>query len=369
MSRAKLRQVAPKRAAPAAHHPVMNRRTTLARLAVFGALAAAGGALRAQTVNGETSGSLAYLERDEVQAYIDELVRTHGIDRGWIEAAFEQARYSAQAEKLTTPSLTPAAARNWLDYRARNVDERRIRDGTQFLRDERRALARAAERWGVPEEIIVGIIGVETVFGRNTGSFRTLDVLLTLSFDYTRRAPMYREELAQFLLLCREQGLDPVAPRGSFAGAIGLPQFMPGSIRRWAVDFDGDGRVDLAASRADAIGSVANFLAAHGWQRDLPVQFRARADRDIADTLGRGITALQAWRDVAALGVTIDGDLDPEARVLLLDLPYRRPGGEEGVEYRVGTVNLQALLHYNRSYFYAVAVADLARAVRLRATA
>ncbi len=343
----------------------MNRRTLLLALAAL----AGTRPLAAQNVNGETAASLPYPQRAEVQAFIDELVRAHPIDRGWIEAAFEQARYSAQAERLTTPSLTPPAARNWLFYRERNVDERRIRDGAQFLRDERGTLARATERWGVPEEIIVGIIGVETMFGRVTGSFRTLDVLLTLSFDYTRRAPLYREELTQFLLLCHEQGIDPLSLRGSFAGALGLPQFMPGSIRKWAVDFDGDGRVDLAASRIDAIGSVANFLVEHGWQRDLPVQFRARADREIADTLGRGITALHTWRDVAALGVTIDGTLDPDTRVILLDLPFRRANGDEGVEYRIGTANLQALLHYNRSYFYAAAVADLARAVRLRATA
>jgi membrane-bound lytic murein transglycosylase B len=342
----------------------MQRRRLLLALAGL----AAARPLGAQAPAGDVAG-LPYTRRAEVQGFIDDLVQAYGLDRAWIEAAFEQARYSAQAEKLTTPSLAPAGARNWVAYRERNVDERRIRDGVQFLRDERSTLARAAERWGVPEEIVVGILGVETLFGRITGSFRTLDVLLTLSFDYTRRAPLYREELTHFLLLCHEQGIDPLGPRGSFAGALGLPQFMPGSIRRWAVDFDGDGRIDLAASRTDAIGSVANFLAEHGWQRDLPVQFRARADLEIADTLGRGITALQAWRDVAALGVTIDGDLDPETRVLLLDLPYRRPSGEEGIEYRVGTVNLQALLHYNRSYFYAVAVADLARAVRLRATA
>jgi membrane-bound lytic murein transglycosylase B len=343
----------------------MNRRTALLGLA---SLAAFARPLRAQNAVALRD-TPPYPQRDEVQAYIDEVVRAHRIDRGWIESAFEQARYSAQAEKLTTPSLTPPAARNWYDYRARNVDERRIREGAQFLREERDALADATRRWGVPEEIVVGIIGVETIFGRVTGSHRTLDVLLTLSFDYTRRAPLYREELTQFLLLCHEQGIDPLSPRGSFAGAMGLPQFMPGSIRKWAVDFDGDGRIDLVTSRIDAIGSVANFLAEHGWQRDLPVQFRARADQDISATLGRGITALQAWRDVATLGVTIDGLLDPETRVLLLDLPFRRPGGEEGMEFRVGTVNLQALLHYNRSYFYAVAVADLAREVRLRATA
>ncbi|MCU0951785.1 MAG: lytic murein transglycosylase B [Burkholderiaceae bacterium] len=346
----------------------MNRRRTLAALAMA-LLAAPGVPVRAQDIAAPAAGGpLPYHLREDVQAYIDELVARHGLDREFIERAFAQARYSEQAERLTTPSLAPAAARNWIDYRARNVDERRIRDGAQFLRDERIALERAQQQYGVPPEIVCGILGIETVFGRNTGSFRTLDVLLTLSFDYTRRAPMYREELAQFLLLCAEQGIDPLAQRGSFAGAVGLPQFMPGSIRRWAVDFDGDGRVDLR-NRADAVGSVASFLAAHGWQRDLPVQFRARAEAGVAEVLGGGIVALYPWRDVAALGVSIDGALEADTRVLLLDLPWRAGASDTGVEHRLGTVNMQALLHYNRSYFYGVAVADLARAIRIRASA
>jgi len=310
-----------------------------------------------------------YPQRPEVREFIDDLVQRHGLDREFVERAFAQARYSPQAERLTTPSTQPAAARNWLDYRTRNVDELRVRDGAQFMRDLRPALVRATERFGVPAEIVAGIIGIETVFGRNTGSFRTIDVLLTLSFDYTRRAAMYREELAHFLLLCQQQGTDPLLPRGSFAGAVGLPQFMPGSIRRWAVDFDGDGRIDLSRSREDAVGSVASFLAAHGWQRDLPVQWRARASTDAAAALGGGIEALSRWRDAAALGISIDAKLDPDTRVLLLDLPFRTASGEAGVEYRVGTVNMQALLHYNRSYFYGAAVADLAVAIRLRASA
>lgn len=346
----------------------MNRRRTLAALAMA-LLAAPGVPVRAQdTAAPAAGGPLPYHLREDVQAYIDELVARHGLDREFIERAFAQARYSEQAERLTTPSLAPSAARNWIDYRARNVDERRIRDGAQFLRDERIALERAQQQYGVPPEIVCGILGIETVFGRNTGSFRTLDVLLTLSFDYTRRAPMYREELAQFLLLCAEQGIDPLAQRGSFAGAVGLPQFMPGSIRRWAVDFDGDGRVDLR-NRTDAVGSVASFLAAHGWQRDLPVQFRARAEAGVAEVLGGGIVALYPWRDVAALGVSIDGALEADTRVLLLDLPWRAGASDTGVEHRLGTVNMQALLHYNRSYFYGVAVADLARAIRIRASA
>lgn len=340
----------------------MNRRTWL--VAASATLWAAP-AVRAQ----EAHQWLPYLQRSQVQEYIDALVASHELPRGWLESTLAQGRYSEPAERLTTPASAPPWTRNWAEYRARNVDERRIRDGVAFLQRSRSALVRAQQRFGVPHEVIVAIIGVETQYGRLTGSLRTLDVLMTLAFDYTRRAALYRDELAQFLLLCREQGLDPLAQRGSFAGALGLPQFMPSSIRRYAVDFDGAGRIDLARSTTDAIGSVGNFLLAHGWQRDLPVQFRASTDRSVIDILGRGIRATYRWGDVAALGVAIDGTLAADTRVLLLDLAYVTASGDEATEFRLGTANMSALLHYNRSYFYAASVADLAQAIGQRATA
>lgn len=354
---------------PSPSPPVIGTPASQARRRLLRAAGGAALALTAPVLRAQGTATPPYPQRPEVREFIDELVQRHGLNREFVERTFAQARYSPQAERLTTPGAQPTAARNWIDYRARNVDELRIRDGAQFMRDLRPALARASTMFGVLPEVVAGIIGIETVFGRNTGSFRTIDVLLTLSFDYTRRAAMYREELAHFLLLCQQQGSDPLALRGSFAGAVGLPQFMPGSIRRWAIDFDGDGRIDLSRSREDAVGSVANFLAAHGWQRDLPVQVRARASAEAAAAVGGGIEALARWHDVAALGVSIDGHLDPDTRVLLLDLPFRSPSGDPAVEYRIGTVNMQALLHYNRSYFYGAAVADLADAIRLRASA
>lgn len=342
----------------------MNRRSTLTFF-----LAAAAGGLR-QPLAQEKSGN-GYLARDDVRQYIDEIVAAHGFDRGWVERVFSEGRYSELAERLNTPSLQPPSARNWIEYRARNVDERRVREGIAFRREHRGALLRAAALYGVPDEIIVAIIGIETHYGRLLGNLRTVDVMLTLAFDYTRRAPLYRAELVELLLLAREQGIDPLSLRGSFAGAIGLPQFMPSSIRRWATDFDGDGRVELARSPVDAIGSVGNFLAVHGWQPGVPVQAAVQADESIVEVLGRGgIQAMYRWRDVVALGVVPHGDdaaIDGEARVLLLDLPYLRPDGSAAYEYRVGTVNATALLHYNRSYFYAVAVAELAAAIRARA--
>jgi membrane-bound lytic murein transglycosylase B len=329
---------------------------------LFAALAAA-----CLSAHAETTTPLPYLERAEVREFVDHLVAEHGFKRGWLEQAFAQARYSEGAERLTTPALAPPSARNWTDYRARNVDDKRIENGLLFWRTYRHTLARAAERWSVPEEIIVAIVGIETRYGKTTGTFRTLDVLLTLSFDYTRRAAFYREELTQFLLLMREQRLDPLAQRGSFAGALGLPQFMPGSIRRHAVDFDGDGRIDLSRSVADAIGSVANFLSTHGWQPDLPVQFPARADAVAHEALRSGIQPAHRWQDVAVHGVMIEHDLPGETQVLLADLPYFTSEGVEAIEYRLGTRNFAALLNYNRSYFYAAAVAELAQELRARA--
>ncbi len=304
-----------------------------------------------------------HLARDDVQQFIDGLVTAHGFDRVLLERWIKEARYSATVERLMQPPI-PFGQRNWLDYRKRYLDEPRIRAGIVFWQAHRAALARAEQQFGVPAAIIVAIIGVESYFGRTTGDFRTLDVLTTLSFDYLRRADFYRTEFVEFLLLARDQKRDPLTYRGSFAGAIGLPQFMPGSVRRWGVDFDGDGRIDLLASPVDAIGSVANFLQAHGWQRDLQVEFPAQADEATVDALGRGIVAGTPWWSAMAEGVVADLPLTLDTPVLVIDLPIVDSDGHSDRQYRVGTVNFSAILHYNRSYFYAAAVSDYANALR-----
>jgi membrane-bound lytic murein transglycosylase B len=311
-----------------------------------------------------------YPARDDVQAFIVEANTTYGLDPVRIERLLGLARTVPEAVRLNTPGQLPGSSRNWVEYRARMLEDRRVRSGVAFAREQAEPLARAAERFGVPAQIVVAIIGIETRFGKALGQFRTLDVLATLSFDYTRRAALYREELMQFFLLCSEQGLDPTEVRSSFAGAIGLPQFMPGSIRRYAVDFDDDGRIDLTRSAADAIGSVANYLAAQGWQRDGPIAFAARVDSaDTASELVHGILPAWQWGELAARGVAIDAELDPATPVLLIDLPYATPAGETGTLYRVGTANLAALLHYNRSFLYASAVTDFAEELRRRQAA
>lgn len=333
------------------------------RRILLGALAwAAGAAHSRQPARGPYAG------RSDVVEFINSVLADFGIPPAWAERVLAAGHYSAQAEQLMTPSLTPPP-RDWLRYRARALDGARLRQATVFQNTHRRALARAFDDFGVPPEIVVAIIGIETVFGRIMGNFRTLDVLVTLAFDYPRRAAFYREELAHFLALGHQGRIDVLKQTGSFAGAIGLPQFMPSSIRRYAIDYDGDGRVDLARSPPDAIGSVASYLHQHGWQRDQPVMFDAIANEAIAEQLGRGIVAAHAWSDVADLGVRIDGYLPPETRVVLLDLPYLRDDDSITYEYRIGTANLATILHYNRSYFYGAAVAEIAAALRRRTMA
>ena len=302
-----------------------------------------------------------YLQRTEVREFIDELTAKHGFERDRLERWFSSARYSPAVERYMQPPIA-FGQRNWFDYRARYLDDARVQSGALFMHSHRTAMERAQREFGVPPEIIAAIIGVETHYGRVTGNFRTLDALVTLSFDYLRRAEYYRQQLTEFFLLVREQKSDPLAIKGSFAGALGLPQFMPGSIRRHAVDFDGDGRVDLTTSAADAIGSVASFLVAHGWQRDVPIVFDAMADEATVDALGRGINATVTWSDALAAGVEGNISLPLDAQVLVIDLPVLNAGEVERL-YRVGTVNFSAVLHYNRSYFYASAVVELSRAI------
>ena len=304
-----------------------------------------------------------YASRTEVQQFIDELVAQHGFERARVEGWLNAARYSETVERLMQPPI-PFGQRNWVEYRSRYLEDQRVQVGADFWRTNAAALDRATERFGVPPEIVVAIIGVETYWGRITGNFRTIDVLATLSFDYLRRADYYRRELAELLLLAREQRMDPLRFKGSFAGAIGLPQFMPGSVRRFAVAFDGDGRIDLAGSATDAIGSVANFLVGHGWQRDLPILFEAEADEAIVDSLGRGIDAMATWSDALNAGVVADLPLALDTPVLVIDLPYVDAGGESRRLYRVGTANFSAILQYNRSYFYATAVVELGDALK-----
>jgi membrane-bound lytic murein transglycosylase B len=289
------------------------------------------------------------------------MVERHGFDETALLQVFGRTRPSETAARLMHPP-PPGARRSWTTYRSRFVEPIRIREGLRFWRANADAVRRASERFGVPEEVIVSIIGVETIYGRQVGDFRVMEALSTLAFDYPRRAAFFREELEHYLLLARENGFDPLDWRGSFAGAIGLPQFMPGSIRRHAVDFDGDGRIDLRASAADAIGSVASFLANHGWIRGAPTHFPATVEDEARarPAVEAGIPPRLSPAELAALGVTSPQPLPADEPLSLIDLP----DGEDPTRYVLGTTNFWVITRYNRSYFYAMAVIDLARALR-----
>ena len=241
--------------------------------------AASSAPLRSATRSGPTrqraAAPVAYASRPEVQAYIDDLVAREHFDRDALLRLFADAHYSDTAARLLAPSSAAGVRRDWNAYRARFIDPVRLDAGYRFWDVNADTLARAEKEFGVPPEIIVGIVGVETVYGRNTGTFRVIDVLSTLAFDFPvspgrDRSAFFREQLTDALAMDRDGMADLASLRGSYAGAIGMPQFMPGSIRRYAIDYDRDGRIDLAGSPADVIGSVANFLVQQGWVRDLP---------------------------------------------------------------------------------------------------
>jgi membrane-bound lytic murein transglycosylase B len=299
--------------------------------------------------------------RDDVRGFVRDMVDRHGFAEDDLLRVFGRTHGADSVVKLMSPP-PPSVRRSWIAYRDRFVEPVRIREGVRFWRENGVAVRRAAERYGVPEEIIVAIIGVETRYGRHTGEFRVMDALTTLAFDYPRRAQYFREELEQFLLLSRELALDPLSWRGSFAGAVGYPQFMPGSIRRHAVDFDGDGRIDLRGSPVDAVGSVARFLADHGWRAGAPTHYRATvADETRArPAVDAGIPPKLGVPELADLGVTSPDEIPADERLALIDLP----NADDATHYVLGGNNFWVITRYNRSYFYAMAVIDLARALR-----
>ena len=298
----------------------------------------------------------SYSARPEVQAFVREFAQRHGFPEKELKRVFSRVqRLEPVLEAISRPA---ERVRSWEEYRALLVTERRIAEGVEFWKKYRRTLERAERKYGVAPEYVVAIIGVETFYGRNTGNWRIVDALTTLAFDYPPRAGFFRGELESYLLLARDAGVDVFSMRGSYAGAMGIPQFMPSSARSYAVDFDGNGKIDLHKSASDAIGSVANFLKVHGWQRDADVLVEARV-------------AGEAWRAFA------DGRLEPKHSLVALrqagiEFDSPQPAGAAGVlvelanaperpsEYRIGLRNFYVITRYNRSALYAAAVADLA---------
>jgi len=311
--------------------------------------------------------SVVYGRRDDVLAFAAQVADERGLDRAWVEDQLARARYLPSVAKAIMPG-PPGSAKNWTAYRARFIEPNRLAAGVQWWQAHAAALEDAQQRYGVPPEIVAGVIGVETFYGRMTGNYRVLDALATLAFDFpsgrSDRSAFYRSELRAYLVWCALEGRDADTVRGSFAGAIGWPQFMPSSLLKYAVDFDHDGHVDLSAGGDDVVGSVASYLATFGWQRGMPLYFpvlppldtEARA-RLVAADIKPSFTAAQ----LTAAGAQLpDAARDFTGLLAFVELQ----NGDAPPSYVAGTQNFYVVTRYNWSAYYAMAVIDLATALK-----
>ncbi|TXT38509.1 MAG: membrane-bound lytic murein transglycosylase B [Comamonadaceae bacterium] len=312
---------------------------------------------------------LSYSQRKDAMLAADDIAVRRNLDPAWVRQTLAQARYIPAVVKAITPPAV-GVAKNWKVYRSRFVEPIRIKAGVAFWQAHRQTLQRAEQETGVPAEIIVGIIGVETLYGQNTGNFRVIDALATLTFDFpsshpraAQRNAYFQDELEQFLSLSSRTGRDPLAIKGSYAGAMGWPQFMPSSWAKYAVDFDADGVVDLLNSPADAIGSVAHYFKAYGWQPGLPTHFPVTFDTqklELETLLAPDILPTFSVPSFQAKGAVLTGQaLQHPGNLALIELQM----GDAPPVYVAGTDNFYAITRYNWSSYYAFAVIELGQAV------
>ncbi|MCU0766556.1 MAG: lytic murein transglycosylase B [Gammaproteobacteria bacterium] len=297
------------------------------------------------------SGAAAALDT-EGQAFVDDMVRKHGFVPAELTALLDDAEFQ---ESIIAAITRPAEAKPWYEYRAIMLTRERVDGGVEYWQRNYDTLRRAEAQYGVPPEVVTAIIGVETKYGRNTGRHRVLDALYTLAFGYPRRAAFFRGELEQFLVMARDEGFDARKVNGSYAGAMGKPQFMPSSFRAYAVDFDGDGRRDLWNSDADVIGSVANYFARNGWRRGERVVagvsgFEQRHGRFVTTDL----KPVERAGELTAAGLVIAGSPPADTSGNLFALQE-----EGGTSHWFGMSNFYAITRYNRSILYAMAVHQL----------
>ena len=297
-----------------------------------------------------------YGERPEVQAYIDRLVAEHAFERSALAPLFAATRRNDDV--LARISRPAERALAWRQYRRIFVTDARIAQGVDFWRANQSTLEAAATRFGVAPAIVVAIIGVETRYGRNKGSFPVLESLATLAFDYPRRSAFFEGQLTEFLLLAREERMDPQAFKGSYAGAMGFGQFIPSSYRAYAVDFDGDGRRDIWRNKPDAIGSVANYFAEHGWRGAGPAAVRVRAAGEALALVNAGLDLDHTVGELRRLGVDGATDLPADAPAAL----YRMEN-VDGDEFWLALHDFYVITRYNRSAMYALAVLQLSWAI------
>jgi membrane-bound lytic murein transglycosylase B len=320
----------------------------------------------------------AYASREEAMRFADDVAERRNLDKEWVRQAIGQARFIPTVQRLmrpTQPSASGVIWKNWRVYRSRFIDPVRIQAGVKFWREHAAALEKAEAEFGVPAEIIVGIIGVETIYGRDMGSFRVMDALATLAFDFPKtekrdRSPFFRDELEQFLSLKNRTGIDPLAMRGSYAGAMGLGQFMPSSWVKYAIDFDGDGKVDLFNSPVDAIGSVANYFKSFGWKSGQPTHYAVSFDPAKLDKealLAPDILPTFSLESFQAKGAILSGAaLTHFGPLALVELQNGDPAlsAANAQQYVAGTENFYVITRYNWSSYYAMSVIDLGAEVK-----
>jgi membrane-bound lytic murein transglycosylase B len=311
----------------------------------------------------------SYSSREDAMRFADDVAERRNLDREWVRQAIGQSNFIPTVQRLMRPA-SGTFVKNWRVYRSRFIDPVRIQAGVRFWRTNADALARAEQEFGVPAEIIVGILGVETIYGRDMGTFRVVDALATLAFDFPKtdkrdRTQFFKDELEQVLSLANRTNVDPLSLRGSYAGAMGLGQFMPSSWTKYAIDFDGDGKVDLFNSPTDAIGSVANYFKAFNWKPGLPTHYpvsfdAAKLDKDTL--MGPDILPSFSVERFTALGAILQGPAlshpGPLALVELLN------GSDGAPQYVAGTENFYAITRYNWSSYYAMSVIDLGAEVK-----
>ncbi|MGH9324711.1 MAG: lytic murein transglycosylase B [Vicinamibacteria bacterium] len=294
-----------------------------------------------------------------VEDFLEEMTARHGFSRDELDEVFGSARSLPRIVELMDRAVEP---KPWEDYRSLFITDEKIAGGARFWSQNRGALELARQRYGVPEEIVTAVIGIETNYGKNKGRFKVLEALATLAFEYPRRSQEFRLELEHFLLLTREESMPLAGPLGSYAGAMGIAQFMPGSYRRYAIDFDGDGRRDLFDNTWDAIGSVANYLTAHGWERDAPVA----APAEVSDSKAQPFRSGKLWtryplEELESFGIRSVGASREARSAIPLALRNRASS-----EYWLGFDNFYVITRYNHSVHYAMAVFQLGEEIRIR---
>ena len=319
-------------------------------------------------VTGDAGGDYAaarlmgdYAGYPEAERFIDRMVAQHGFSREYLYGLFSQAQrkqWTIEYMNREKPTVTPRPG-GWTRYRAKFLDDTHINAGVAFWSRHAGALTRASQQYGVNPEVILGIMGVETIYGANLGTHRIIDALTTLAFDYPRRAEYFTDELESFLIMSRDQRQDPSRPKGSFAGAMGLGQFMPSSFLKYAVDFDGDGRKNLWDPE-DAIGSIAHYFAAFGWQPGAPVVSPAIVVGDQAEGLKNGFDTRYSLSTLASYGIR------PKLAHPADEVSLLRLSTTQGADYYVGYPNFYVITRYNHSTYYAMAVYQLGQAIKQR---